>query len=136
MDGEYKMAQVDEQCGWVDKIKERESKATPGPWWIGLGSGFHLCTGVFAGDGFWIADCLTDKMLDKQYAVEDHRPNMRFIAEARTDIPRLLEAGEQMAFVLEKIIRQRCENKVCTSCNLHPACEALYLWKVGKPEWE
>ena len=50
-------------------------------------------------------------MLDKQYAVED-RPNMRSIAEARTDIPRLLEAGEQMAFVLEKIIRQRCENKV------------------------
>lgn len=82
----------------LEEIRERESKATPGPW-----STYH-CTMIFGGDdrvcsietedGDWIAvsdcsasgDCLHD--LNKE--------DSKFIAHARQDIPALLETIEKL----------------------------------------
>lgn len=93
---------------WIQQAKDRADKATPGPWFIGLGSGNHLCTGVFSDTEvpLWITDCLSDSMLQSMRTgsatlPRDHAPNMEFIAHARTDVPRLIELAGEMAERLE-----------------------------------
>jgi hypothetical protein len=80
------------------EIEARASKATEGPWIVCLGSGSHLCTGIHSdavnshGNSIFIADFLTDRALKFNTAPDDHRPDMRFCCEARTDIPALCKA--------------------------------------------
>jgi len=67
----------------LQKDLETCQRATPGPWGICLGSGENLCTAISTEDGKLICDCLPDYAITEKYAVNDHRPNMKFIAEAR-----------------------------------------------------
>ena len=81
---------------WTDEqIRELCDKATEGPWGICLGSGYNLCTAVSSEKGSIIADCLTDYMLESGQAVDDHRPNMEFIAAARELVPILLDRAQR-----------------------------------------
>ncbi len=91
---------------WVQEVKDRADKATEGPWRIGLGSGHNVCTGIFTeGDEpKWIADCLSDDMLNSKMKLSrSHVPNMNFIAESRTDIPKLIETAAELARALELV---------------------------------
>jgi hypothetical protein len=99
----------------IEKIKARAEKATPGPWGICLGSGLNVCTWVRYenpenGQITFVADCLPDDALD--CAEQDHRPNMDFIAHARTDIPALLDYIDKLE-AEKKMMRERLAFAKC-----------------------
>lgn len=74
----------------LDRLEALAAAATPGPWKTALGSGDHVQTLVVteAHPRIAIADCAHDDWL--AITPRDHRPNMNFIAEARTAIPALI----------------------------------------------
>ena len=96
-----------EQEKRLQKIEERAEATTDGRWHITLGSGNTTCTAICAeteDSDSPICDCLPSWILSieerGQSERTDHRADMRFIAEAHSDIPwligRLREAEEKM----------------------------------------
>lgn len=94
-----------------DLLKDLElcNKATPGPWSPCLGSGNILCTGVMSEavkEKHLIADFLPDYFFTEGFAdaIEDHRPNMNFVAEAREGWPYAIKRAMKAEDLLNKIL--------------------------------
>jgi len=84
-------------------IKERESKATPGPW-----------ISIFGLDGRTVYDMSGEKgiviaKLRKTKREKEHQ-NAEFIAHARDDIPALLEEAEEAERLRAEVERLTVEN--------------------------
>jgi hypothetical protein len=83
--------------------------ATPGPWEPCLGSGNHEMTAIhFVGDeqnpfGLMVCDLIPDYMLEPMHTKDlEYKPgNMDFIADARTTMPKLLDALTRAISALE-----------------------------------
>lgn len=133
---------------WIRDIKARADNATKGPWCVASGSSTHLCTGVFTEneDSLWIADCLSDDMLDASESgraslPEDHVSNMEFIAHTRKDVSDLLDVSCQMAKALNMawavlssavgvdIPGRKLQQDMKKA--LRVAAEAQYAWEHG-----
>lgn len=101
---------------WIFKMtEEREAEilarceaATEGPWSWCLGSGRNVGTAVFARVGSvqqFICDCWTDYMVDadqKNKVNRDHRADMNFIWNARTDLPDAMREIQRLRKVIDK----------------------------------
>ena len=90
----------------IEEIKERRSKITEGNWMVCLGSGINVCTGVKSenqttGETIFIADFLSEKIINETERSYDHRCNMSFIANAPEDIKYLLSVIEQLKTITE-----------------------------------
>lgn len=70
---------------WIEEIKNRADKATPGPWDADVGGDADR---VYCGPD-WVSECSTSE-------------NALFIAHARTDMPRLVAVARQMADALDE----------------------------------
>lgn len=117
---------------WLQEIRDRADKATPGPWRV-VAHGEQDCLArreITAGKHIMIArvDCVPGVAadFDRDYA---------FIAHARTDVPRLIDAVAEITDALEAAItevQRRCprlcdyggkympsgisDNDVCAKC--------------------
>lgn len=117
---------------WLQEIRDRVDKATPGPWRV-VAHGEQDCLArreITAGKHIMIArvDCVPGVAadFDRDYA---------FIAHARTDVPRLIDAVAEITDALEAAItevQRRCprlcdyggkympsgisDNDVCAKC--------------------
>jgi hypothetical protein len=79
----------------IEDIEKRLKNRTQGKWMICLGSGMNLATGVKCedpqtGESMFIADFLSDRILNESEISYDHRDNMNFVANAPEDIEFLL----------------------------------------------
>lgn len=95
----------------LDKIEEELKQISPWPWRVALGSGDHLMTGIFTEfdhdfKSIWVADCLSDQMLENNSAAEDHRPNMNFIAKAPETIAALVKEMKSLQWKVDYYKRQ------------------------------
>lgn len=68
--------------GWLQEIRDRADKATPGPW-----------------EALDYSGVVTGTTCDVRYVPEN--PDAQFIAHARTDVPRLIALVGEMAEKLE-----------------------------------
>ena len=68
--------------GWLQEIRDRADKATPGPW-----------------EALDYSGVVTGTTCDVRYVPEN--PDAQFIAHARTDVPRLIALVGEMAERLE-----------------------------------
>ena len=83
---------VNDQPKWIQEIAERESKATKGPWEVFCGNS------VFCGE-----ECIA-VIPEGSVSADD----TAFIAYARTDVPRLVEASFGLAEALAALILYVC----------------------------
>lgn len=95
--------------GWIQEIRDRADKATPGPWEA------VTYASVVVGP--------TCDMLDN--------PNARFLANARTDVPRLIELVGEMAGVLESVVCV-CDTMNDVELPLHVGMEAARAHRAAQ----
>lgn len=72
---------------WLDEVRERESKATQGPWQLQDGCSWRRF-GTIGGDGDIVRP--TNHWQDKHPDLDGKYENFRFIEHSRSDVPRLL----------------------------------------------
>ncbi|MCL2182363.1 MAG: hypothetical protein FWB85_02695 [Chitinispirillia bacterium] len=94
----------------LTEIRERAEKATPGPWGNGL-----LANGVYTMRGNEI--CSFDGERNKQ-------SNSHFVANARTDIPALLEHIAGQDYILEAILDVLYKAKIVSPYKVEEADNA------------
>ena len=72
---------------YLSQVREREAKATKGPWYsVEIVDDYHIHTGPRYDDA-----CVLENNSDSDYAIGSAaKDNGDFIAAARTDIPKLL----------------------------------------------
>jgi len=112
--------------GWLQEIRDRADKATPGPWDMVWEDGEAY---VFRGRNWnreWVASAATSD-------------DTAFIAHARTDVPRLIEMVAEMAKVLETVqdtckdlAREdiHCVTEAC--CQFIDECETVLAKYYGE----
>lgn len=95
---------------WIQEIQDRANAATKGPWQLKTGP--DLCVNVYGIEGpgedvgRWVAEC-------------DAEPSdSEFIAHARADVPRLIEAAAGTAEALEWLLP-------LTYCHYTPGVESV-----------
>lgn len=107
---------IDAVRKWLDEVKERCEKATPGPW-------KHFVTESFSanvvGDGWVVARCET-------FSTGQELADAKFIAHARGDIPRLLAIVERLGeYARHKPDCVVCGDSLCELCS----CGFDHVWK-------
>lgn len=126
---------------WVREIADRADEATRGPWAVIEAPALNGLTSIDVTSlprGYVAGGDVVPR------AVAQARRDMEFIAHARTDIPRLIEAAAGMAEVLEEQLRDDytdCYGGVammavdCVTCQLRDDCgrsrvlKALAKWR-------
>jgi len=94
---------------WLQEIRERADKATKGPW-TACGAESCDCGNVYKefGGGNALALIATrgdwDAENDVRLSSEEIIANKRFIAHARTDVPRLIGLVGEMAGALDSVV--------------------------------
>jgi hypothetical protein len=76
----------------IERLKELEAKATPGPWLLATSNGGF----IVEFDGNYVLDAFVSDVL----AQDKQRANAKLIAEMRNALPKLLavvEAGDELA---------------------------------------
>ena len=80
--------------GWLQEIRDRADKATPGPW-----------------EALDYSGVVTGTTCDVRYVPEN--PDAQFIAHARTDVPRLIALVGEMAETLDEMAPSYALEKGC-----------------------
>lgn len=114
--------------------RERVDNATEGPWITVLGSGDCVMTTIVherataeapETPSVFIADCLPDSDHAMDLAERDHRPNMRFISHARTDLPEALDLLDRC----ESLLQYYHSPIECITCACGEPCAVADLLK-------
>jgi hypothetical protein len=104
----------------LNAIRERINAATEGPWEVDADDARQIRT---AGDGYWVASMraiYNDEGSDESVRIS----NAEFIAHARTDLPRLLDAVEKVLELHTPEPCEWCHTQDPNGCEHRPAwCE-------------
>lgn len=115
---------------WLQRIIEREEKATPGPWTKAQHDKLEECFGVHATN---LREEDTDGCRDMPFVVytegEVNSVNAEFITNARTDIPSLLSALNKAMEALE-----RRTDGPCGCCLVVFNCAVDTLSAINNPQ--
>lgn len=116
---------------WLQKIRDRADKATPGPWVSITGDGpFGTQSNVRTTEG-WPEVIASRTIVGAVKPVEQQESNFAFIAHARTDVPRLVELVGEMVELIDRLADELvsayacdCDPQVPDDCI---ACGGTYM---------
>ena len=113
--------------GWLKRIKEREAKASKGPWRVGPHRGFGEEHDVEGADGQDLA-CVRGMF----YYLAD----AEFVAHAREDVPALIETFEYVLARLEGVVSRDAGvagSELVFSGTTEPVRDLIEHLKSGDP---
>ena len=108
--------------GWLQEIRDRADKATPGPW-AAEDANPHKPHKRFA---FYIPEIMSAPSMPQYDGLTEE--DAAFIAHSRTDVPRLIGLVGEMAKVLEAAREEVREALLCSNsieCGESPCCTAI-----------
>ena len=92
--------------GWLQEIRDRADKATPGPWAAEDANSHKHCA-------FYIPEIMSAPSMPQYDGLTTE--DAEFIAHSRTDVPRLIALVGEMAEQLECLIPRGCDIE-CEDC--------------------
>ena len=95
---------------WIQEIRDRVDKATPGPW-TAEDANPHKPHKRFA---FYIPAIMSAPSMPQYDGLAEE--DAEFIAHSRADVPRLVELVGEMAGVLESFRDTNCQRMGCMQC--------------------
>lgn len=107
---------------WIQEIRDRVDKATPGPW-TAEDANPHKPHKRFA---FYIPEIMSAPSMPQYDGLTEE--DAAFIAHSRTDVPRLIGLVGEMAKVLEAAREEVRDALLCSNsieCGESPCCTAI-----------